>query len=321
MVTVLQWLLEWQTEIFYWLLFTLVLGAERYLPLPAHFHPATALHTLAVAMAAKVHRPARSRSQQRIAGLMAVLTLLAPWLVIAALLLWMTELKWLFNALVLYLCLGSTRAASCRIELALQQGQKQLAREHLQPFVQRDCQTLSATGIRKANAEASSRRLLMLWLAPLFWFFVGGPLAALAYRMLYDLATAWPVMRSKWQDFGLAASELIRSLAWPAVFIGWVILFSHRLLRGRILPWSSPENPYLHRQDAIWWRALAANLQIRLSGTVILNGKRCSRPCFNYSPHELTAEDMRHFQNYLRNWQLVIWLLCSLILLTGLVEL
>lgn len=314
---------QWPPEVFHWLLFTLVVLIERYLPLPANIHPATAWRTLATAMAAKVHRPARSRSQQRIAGLMATLTLTLPWLAIAALLLWMAELNWLFSALVLYLCLGSQPAIALfsQVNASLLRGQKQLAREQIQPLLQRDCATLSTVGIRKALAEGSSRRLVQLWLAPLFWFILGGPLAALAYRMLYELTQAWPVMRRHWHDFGYAANALQRSLAWPAIVIGWSVLGVYQLLRGKVLPWQVAPQPFLHRQDAIWWRALAIIAGIRLSGPVKLDQQRCQRPHFNYAPDEPQATDLKRLHRYLLQWQIAIWLILSVLFLTGLTDL
>lgn len=313
-------LLQWPPDLYVWLLFSLVLVAERVLPTPSHNHPLQLLRMLARAMARKVHKPGQSRSQQRISGLMATLTLLAPWLVILALLFWMSDLDWALSALVLYITLASRSQSSAyrRIEEAVKLGHNQLARELLDPHVTRETAQLSALGLRKANLEWYSRFIVQGWFATLFWFSLLGPVAALAYRGLYELAAAWPSMRKSSHDFGFAANWLARRLAWPATLIIYLLLALREVLTGKLLPWRFTQQRFVHAQDGRLWRALARNLQTALGGPIMLEGEKRQRPRF-ISGSEPDQATVRRGQLVLNRLQWIGWLSLSPLYLIGLV--
>lgn len=303
---------QWPPELNYWLLLTLTLAAERLLPLPRLSHPFAILQRLAQGMARKVHRPGNSRSQQRISGLMACLSLTLPWLAIAATLYWISELNWLFEAIVLFLCLHSRQAVQdYKVILgAVAKGQKQLARERLAPYLARDTQPLSELGIRKAAMEAISRYLMLGWFGSLFWFALAGPLAALLYRMVLELAYAWPVIQRPWRDFGFAANALARGFAWPATIWIYLLLAARQLLGGKILPWRFAAQASMHLQDGRLWRALAMRLGCRLGGPIKLSGTRQHRPRFDYGPEPQLSHAKQLGHSMLR-LQIVTWLLLS----------
>lgn len=313
-------LLQWQPEVYQWLVFSLILLAERFIPVPHHSHPWQLLRLLAQGMARKVYSLSHSRSQQRISGLMATLTLLVPWLVIVAVLLWISDLDWVLSALCLYIAISSRqqRIASSRITDAIQQRHKQLARELLQSQVTRDTAPLSEIGLRKANLEWYSRFIIQGWLATLLWFIILGPVAALAYRGLYELAMAWPIMRKSWHDFGFAASWLSRRLAAPANLIGYLILAARHLLGGNILPWRITQQPFMHAADGRIWRAMASQLKVSLGGPIILEGEKRQRPRFTFG-HEPTHQDLIRGRRLLNRLQLATWLIASPLFLIGIV--
>lgn len=303
---------QWQPEFYYWLLISCVIIAEHWLPAPRQAHPWMVWRRLAQAMARKVHNPSHARSQQRISGLMALLSLLLPWLVIAALLYWISELDWLFSAFVLFFCLHSHSALRDikASQQALAQGQKQLARELVQRHLSRDAAKLSELGVHKASIEAYSRLLVHGWLASLLWFVICGPIAAIAYRGLYEIASTWPVIRRPWQDFGFAANWLMRGLAWPAVLLAWLLLALRALLGGKILPWRMASQPYMHANDGRVWRAYAQRLNISLGGPIMLRGLKQQRPQFMMGAQPI-AKDVTRSLRLSSKLQLACWLLLS----------
>lgn len=313
---------QWPPEFYYWLLISCVIIAEHWLPAPRLTHPWMVWRQLAQAMARKVHKPSHARSQQRISGLMALLSLLSPWLVIAALLYWISELDWLFSAFVLFFCLHSHSALRDikATQQALAQGQKQLARELVQRHLGRDADKLSEVGIHKASIEAYSRILIQGWLATLLWFVIAGPIAAIAYRGLYEIALAWPVIRRQWQDFGFAANWLMRGFAWPAVLLAWLLLALRELLGGKILPWRFTTQPYMHVNDGRVWRAYAQRLRLSLGGAIMLAGVKQQRPHFAMGAQP-EANDVARCLHLSCKLQLACWLVLSPLFLIGILSL
>src|SRR5690554_680824 len=142
----------------------------------------------------------RPRSQQRISGLMTTLIFILLWVAVPALLYWLAELKLWFGAAILWLSLFSQpwlREAKV-IQQSLQNGQKQLAQTRLQRWLNRDCGSLTIFGIEKAASEQCVMRQLQGWFGVLFWYAVLGPIAALFYRVCFELNRAWPAELFYW---------------------------------------------------------------------------------------------------------------------------
>lgn len=313
-------LLQWPPELYLWLLYSLILGAERALPTPTDNHPLQLLQMLARAMARKVNQPGHSRSQQRISGLMAALTLLSPWLVMLALLYWISDIDWVLSALVLYISVTSRAQSRTyqHINTLIQQADTQQARARLQPLVARETASLSALGLRKANLEWYTRFIVQGWLATLVWFCLLGPLAALAYRGLYELATAWPCMHKRSHDFGYAVNWLTRRLAWPASLLVYLLLAARELLTGKLLPWRFTHQPFMHAQDGRLWRAVASRLQTALGGPIMLEGEKRQRPRFIYGP-EPSQTTLSRGQRLMNALQWTAWLSLSSLYLIRLI--
>ncbi|RAK00628.1 cobalamin biosynthesis protein CobD/CbiB [Aliidiomarina maris] len=311
---------QWPPEVSLWLLYTLIIVAERYLSGVGRSHPAHALNLLAIGMARKVQRPDNSRSQQRISGLMALLSLTLPWLVIVAMVMWISELDWIIDALILFVCLHSCSARKDFNAIAghLKLGHNERAKALNQAYVSRDTSRLSELGNTKAGIEWYSRFITQAWVSTLLWFVVVGPLAALAYRIIYQLAQAWPATQTQWRDFGFAANWLARAFSWPGVYLVLLMLAMRQLLGGKVLPWRFAQQPYMHAQDGKIWRAVASRLHITLGGPIMLNGRKRVRPKFHFgaepSPHALPK-----LGRLMTRIQLCTWLIISPLLLIGLV--
>lgn len=309
----------WPLEFIFWLLYSVVLLAERLVPTPPHNHPFR-LSNLARAMADKVHRSTHTRSQQRISGLMATLSLLAPGLLIVAVVFWISDQDWILSALCLYLSVTSRphQRAYQAIGLALDDNRLADARTLLQAQVSRDTSQLSALGVCKTNLEWYSRFLIHAWFTTVLWFALLGPVAALAYRGLYELAQAWPVMHKRWHDFGFAANWLARRLAIPAMLLSYLVLAALQLGQGKLLPWRFAPQPFMHRQDGRLWRALANQLNTCLGGPIMLEGDKRQRPRFNVGA-EPDVRTLVSGQRLLSRLQCLLWLVVSPLFLIGIV--
>lgn len=313
-------MLLWQPDVLHWLLFSLVIWGERLLPLPYYLHPLSIFHTLAMRMSKRVHPSLkRSRTQQRISGLLAPLVLITPWLTIATLIYWLSPSDWLFAALLLFISLRTQTAIRDhnRIQQAAERQQKQLARELLQPYVARDTQPLSLLGIRKTSVEWLPRYWVQNWLGVIFWFLLAGPVVALGYRMLIELHLAWPVKQKHWQDFAAPVAAFAQLASWPGYFIFWFLLALRQLLSGKVLPWKFTAQRWITAPEGRLLRALSMRLQCRLGGPVFLDGIKRQRPRFQYGD-EPENKAFQATRRLLLHCQIACWLLLSPLFLLGL---
>lgn len=254
---------------------------ERAFPLPVHLHPFWVLRQMALQLARRVHPDiTRPRSQQRISGLMATLLLLLLWVAIPALLFWLAELKLWFAAVILWLSLFSQpwQREAKLIQQALQRGQKQLARTRLQRWLNRDCAPLSVLGIEKAASEHCVKRQLQAWFGVLFWFVVLGPIAALGYRVCFELNRAWPAQLPYWRDFGTISAALFKLVNWPPYLLTLALLQGAQLVTAR----KSFSLPYVRQHEQQLWHSLTLVFPLELGGPIKYNHKRMTRPRFKH---------------------------------------
>ncbi len=264
-----------------------VLLAERAFPIPIHLHPFWALRHMAQHIAKRVH-PAitRPRSQQRISGLMAMLLLLLLWVAVPALLYWLAELKPWLAAAILWLCLFSQPwlSEATLIQRALQHGQKQLARARLQRWLNRDCAPLSVLGIEKAASEQCVKRQLQAWFGVLFWFVVLGPIAALFYRVCFELNRAWPAQLFYWRDFGAITAALLKLINWPPYLITLAVLYCARAVTRNTTGITQRFSfSYINHHEQQLFHALTQVFPLELGGPVKYNHKKTTRIRFKHS--------------------------------------
>lgn len=255
------------------ILFIGVLIAERAFPIPVHLHPFWFLRKTAQHIAHRVHPSiTRPRSQQRISGLMATLLMLLLWVAVPALLYWLAELKVWFSAVILWLCLFSQPwlHEAKIIQQSLQRGQKKLAQARLQRWLNRDCDSLSVLGIEKAANEQTVKRQLQAWFGVLFWFVLLGPIAALFYRVSFELNRAWPAQLNYWRDFGAVNQALFKLINWPPYVVTLALLSCIQLLQTiKLRVNKSPFNfPYFSQQEQQMFFTLTQTFPLELGGPV-----------------------------------------------------
>jgi len=88
----------------------------------------------------------------------------------------------------------AVRLADCH----LQRGRKNAARAWLSRVTWRDCDLLSEHGIAKTSLELRAASILEHRFTPLFFWFIGGPLAALGVRTVYELTQIWPIAQARY---------------------------------------------------------------------------------------------------------------------------
>jgi len=204
-----------------------VVLAANWFSLPAAYHPLTLFRYYARQLAKKVHPdPNRPPQQQLISGNLAVIVATAPPLLLCYSLYQFSELPQLLDALLLYISLDwqQQRKQILSVSDSLKRGQLMLAKEQATKLVRRDTNRLTAMGISKAMLESTVLRNTKLMLGVCCWFLVGGGIAALAYRLLQELAQQWNSKLPLNTHFGVPAAWLATITAAPALLISSVIL-------------------------------------------------------------------------------------------------
>ena len=193
---------------------------EALLPWPARFRPGATVPLL-TRLGHKVYRPDGSPSQQRQAGLLA---LLVVWLPCAAGLWAVRNLSLsepLFDLLFLLLMLES------RPLRELAQGSRALAtqetlvvaRLQAASWLRRETGALSVMGLNKAVSETCVLRLVGQWAGPLLGFALAGVQGALLWRLAQLMNQAWSPKQAEFVHFGRAASALYQGLCAPAILL------------------------------------------------------------------------------------------------------
>ena len=253
---------------------------EALLPWPARFRPGATVPLL-TRLGHKVYRPDGSPSQQRQAGLLA---LLVVWVPCAAGLWAVRNLSLsepLFDLLFLLLMLES------RPLRELAQGSRALAtqetlvvaRLQAAPWLRRETGALSVMGLNKAVSETCVLRLVGQWAGPLLGFALAGVQGALLWRLAQLMNQAWSPKQAEFVHFGRAASALYQGLCAPAILLLALPLALTRLrqLGGKLrlaLRWPYPAMGGL-------LSLLAQSTGCRLGGPRYYQGQLVRLPVFD----------------------------------------
>ena len=253
---------------------------ESLLPWPARFRPGATVPLL-TRLGHKVYRPDGSPSQQRQAGLLA---LLVVWVPCAAGLWAVRNLSLsepLFDLLFLLLMLES------RPLRELAQGSRALAtqetlvvaRLQAASWLRRETGALSVMGLNKAVSETCVLRLVGQWAGPLLGFALAGVQGALLWRLAQLMNQAWSPKQAEFVHFGRAASALYQGLCAPAILLLALPLALTRLrqLGGKLrlaLRWPYPAMGGL-------LSLLAQSTGCRLGGPRYYQGQLVRLPVFD----------------------------------------
>lgn len=291
------------------LLLTLLLA--RYAALPLQYQPWPLLRVLAERLACKVNKVSDSPAQQRLAGILALLLVILPLLTLAWTFRHLSEWPAGFDALLLYLCLDHRHFASqvATVAGSLQRQQLQLAKDQLQPLLRRECDKLSATGLAKAGIEVLAQRQLRHFAAVLFWFVVGGAMAALTWRLMVELQQAWSGKISQQRVFGSAVGRVGQLMLWPVYWMqGALVALLYRFVPS-VRYFRHSQRAALPVGERWYLSAWSAGLKRNLAGPVMYQGTKIRRE--RIGPEQAPElADLLLAQQMEQQIQRAQWLLC-----------
>lgn len=246
-------------------------------------------------LALKVNRPTNTKSQQKVAGWLALLMSLSIIIIFLWLFEIFIEVIWLWEAVLLYFSVGNFKGLKLGNSLIKQLNNQNnaQAKEELQPLVLRECQQLSQLGLTKACIEMQLLKFTQLWLVPSLIFVLISPLTALAFKVILTMHYQWNIKEKNFENFGYAAALLVNLIQWlPSKLLGIAFLFthanSHFLLHWR-LAWADiftlNNNFLLHTFSLI--------NSIQLSGVAIYQGFKVRKKAFNTKARQPEIKDIK----------------------------
>jgi adenosylcobinamide-phosphate synthase len=182
----------------------------------AAYHPLVIFGKWAGAVEYRLRHNGQSAVSQRIAGGLALISVLTPWLVWLLLLPDWPVLQVIVNVAVLYFCIAarSLQQHAQSVYKALSDGDLMLAREQVGKIVSRQTENMTESDVRRAAIESVLENGADAVFAPLFWFVVLGPFGALLYRFGNTLDAMWGYKNQRYLYFGWAAARLDDLLNW-----------------------------------------------------------------------------------------------------------
>ncbi len=218
---------------------------------PRRWHPLVGFGDLARRIEALLYGPPELQSAARRGrGAVAVMLLLTPFTVAAALLAWPPLIGEVVALGLLYLALGARSLAehAQAVAAALDAGDLPLARNKVAMIVSRDTETLDEEGVSRATVESVLENGCDAIFAALFWFVVAGAPGVVMYRLANTLDAMWGYRNARYHDFGWAAARLDDVMNWlPArlTALSYVALATRpalawRCWREQAPGWKSP---------------------------------------------------------------------------------
>ena len=191
---------------------------DRLLAEPKHWHPLVVFGRWADWLEKVFNRP-RWRGQYW-PGALALFLALLPLLPLGWFLYWLGQQSfWLWcaaQALILYACIG-WQSLKQHVQAIVEADELSVRRTRLSWIVSRDTAELNDEEIAQASCESLLENSSDALFASLFWFAIGGGLAALAHRWVNTLDAMWGYKTARFHAFGCWAARTDDLLAyWPA---------------------------------------------------------------------------------------------------------
>jgi len=245
----------------------------------------------------KVNKQQNTPQQQTIAGFVAIIVTLAP----IAVILWLFEafvaVDFLWQALLLYMAIGSFGLLQVNktIAQALVSKQNYLAKQTLKPWILRDTENLSSLGVSKASIEMQLLRTLQQGYTIAIIFILFGPLLALCYRLLLEMHYCWNSKLTKYNHFGLHGQHLVNIIQWLPVRIFALLLLFTSMGKNFILFWRLSRHHFFRLNNNIALLLLALNLEVKLGGVAMYDNKEKLRKIsFNDLARQPQVTDIIH---------------------------
>ncbi|GIU41907.1 cobalamin biosynthesis protein CbiB [Shewanella sairae] len=264
----------------------------RIAPLPRNLQPLEWLSQVAKNLSLKVNHTRRDRSQQLIAGTLAMLLLIIPFWAVISFLVELAEFPWFFEAIIIYLCLQDDhfRHIANEVVIAVKRDNKTRARNLLMPWLNRSTCSLSSVGLYKATIERLTTTSIYGTVSAILFYAIGGiPLLIIA-RMLKQLEFCWPIYNPEYRYFGIPVYALSTVMHFiPAKL--WALSIA---IQGGPKSLAALFNPKVNAVPMNEYQAnevMACALTVELGGPVKFNDTRIEMSKINYGRHP-TAEDV-----------------------------
>ena len=257
----------------------------RIAPLPRNMQPIVWFGILAKKLSKSVCQSHHSAFQQILAGLLSSLLLLIPFFIQALFLSHSVGFPWIFEFIILYICLNDAnfKLVAEEVCVSLAQQDKLRARALLHPWLTRNTFVLSFNCLSKATIEKLITAPVYGVVGSIVFYCLGGAPLVLLARMIKQLELSWPCFNPKYQYFGRAC-YLVSNI----VFLIPTVLWSFSLaIQGgpqSLLTFIRPRVKGVPRGYIYVCEIGARVLNIELSGPMTFGSNCITLPTIKYGP-------------------------------------
>lgn len=179
-----------------------------------------------------------------------------------------TWLLWMFEAAILYLCIGwrSLKEHMLAIHSPLANQKLEAARYACSMVVSRDTQHLDEAEIAKAAVESTLENGSDGIYAAIFWFALLGIPGVVLYRLSNTLDAMWGYRTERHESFGKWAAKVDDALNWiPARITAWLYIANAFII-------NKPSGKQLAQSAIANWKSQAPTLSSPNGGPVMITG-------------------------------------------------
>ncbi|MEE9337816.1 MAG: adenosylcobinamide-phosphate synthase CbiB [Methylococcaceae bacterium] len=183
---------------------------------PKKHHPLAGYGYLANRVETIFRNPNHTAVQQNMMGLIALTSLLFPFVFFIYFLNQWEVFSLFLSPIVLYFCIAakSLKQHSNLVLQTLETDDLELAKKKVAMIVSRETEKMTTTDICKATIESILENGADAVFAPIFWFIVAGPTGAILYRLSNTLDAMWGYKNQRFIHFGWAAARFDDVLNW-----------------------------------------------------------------------------------------------------------
>jgi adenosylcobinamide-phosphate synthase len=195
--------------------------------------------------------------------------------------------------------------AAKTVELSLRRDDENAARSAMPALVGRDPDKLDRAGMICATVESLAENLSDGIIAPLLYLFVGGPVAAMAYKAINTLDSMIGYRDERYLYFGRAAARIDDVANYiPARFSALCIVAASVFTTGRLHPalrtCLADARKHLSPNAGFPESAMAGALGVQLGGDTIYDGEVEHRAVLGVSERQPKVEDIAVARSILR---------------------
>ncbi|MDX1812445.1 MAG: adenosylcobinamide-phosphate synthase CbiB [Gammaproteobacteria bacterium] len=294
--------------------FALVL--DRLLGEPKKYHPLAGFGNLAQKIENWLNQDSKANLNHRLSGLIALVILVAPFVLIAA---YLSSVHWLFDLALLTLAIGwqSLREHSLAIYHTLLENNLELARKKVGMIVSRDTSELNEEQICKASIESVLENGADAIFSALFWFIIAGAPGVVAYRLVNTLDAMWGYRTPRFLHFGWAAARLDDVMNFiPSRLTALSYFIASRNLNA-IKCWQIQAKTWKSPNAGPVMAAGAGGLNLELGGEAVYHGETQQRPVLG-NGRKAKSSDIPTALSLITH-SIIVWLI-TLAVITGVIH-